>query len=311
MQPYLSDAFRGTVERRVLGPGETSLTLELKAVNDALAAADMSPRQIDAMIVSSFIPDTVYPGNAAYLARELGLQTPAWGVESGCAGTIVALQTATALVRAGEFRNVMVAVSFTYSRLVDPTDSLAWFMADGAGAFLVSEVPEGQGVLGTKTISTHETCGAFVLEPTLNAEGKPYLRLRSGDDLPGRLMRERASEQLRTCVAGALDAAGVKLNDINFFVFNTPVAWFSRFGARVLEIDPVKTISTYPSYGNMGAALTTANLYHAAYERRIRPDDLVLLYAVGSMSTAGATVVRWGDVALGPPPPPSDSLRRE
>ena len=41
------------------------------------------------------------------------------------------------------------------------------------------------------------------------------------------------------------------------------------------------------------------NLYRAAASGRLKPGDLVLLYTIGSVSSAGALVMRWGDVALG------------
>ena len=43
MMHYLKDPFRGTVERWVLGPNESSLTLEYRAAKDALNAAKLSP----------------------------------------------------------------------------------------------------------------------------------------------------------------------------------------------------------------------------------------------------------------------------
>jgi 3-oxoacyl-[acyl-carrier-protein] synthase-3 len=301
MAPYLSDPFRGTVERRALAPGETSLDIERRAAEGAIAAAGMSAADVGAVMVASMIPDTIGLGNAAHLTKKMGLSVPAWNVESACCGFVVATQTAAALVRAGEYESVLVIVSSANSRLLDDVDSLSWFMADGAGAALIGEVAPGEGFLGTKVIGTQETCNAFVFEAVAE-EGGSRVRLRGGDESAGRLMRERSEPQLHTCVDGALRAANVTLDDIQFFVFNTPVAWFARFCARALGIDPERTINMYPSYGNMGPALTTANLYHAAQARRIRKGDLVLVYAVGSVSTAGATVMRWGDVALGPLP---------
>jgi 3-oxoacyl-[acyl-carrier-protein] synthase-3 len=304
MAPYLSDPFRGTVERRALVPGETSIDIERRAAERVLAAAGMRAEEVGAVMVASMIPDTIGLGNAAHLTKRMGLSMPAWNVESACCGAVVTLQTASALVRSGDYGSVLVIVSSANSRLLDDRDSLSWFMADGAGAFLVGEVPAGEGVLGTKVIGTQETCNAFVFEavPAEDGGGKGRVQLRGGDESAGRLMRERSEPQLRTCVDGALAAAGVTLDDIHFFVFNTPVAWFARFCARALGIDPERTISMYPSYGNIGPALTTANLYHAAQSGKIRKGDLVLVYAVGSVSTAGATVMRCGDVALGPLP---------
>ena len=52
MLPYLSDPFRGTVERWVLGPGESSLTLEYRAAIDALNAAKLSLEEVELIIVA-------------------------------------------------------------------------------------------------------------------------------------------------------------------------------------------------------------------------------------------------------------------
>ncbi len=197
---------------------------------------------------------------------------------------------------------MLVIVSSANSRLLDDTDSLSWFMADGAGAAVIGATAPGEGFLGSKVIGTQETCNAFVFEAVSMGDDSARVRLKGGDESAGRLMRERSEPQLHACVDGALRAAGVTLDDIKFFVVNTPTAWFARFCARALGIDPERTISMYPTYGNMGPALTTANLYHAAASGRIKKGDLVLVYAVGSVSTAGATVMRWGDVALGPAP---------
>src|SRR5262249_9847621 len=251
MAPYLSDPFRGAVERRVLAPGEGSLDIELRAAREVLRARGISPGDLDAIMVASFTPDTMAAGNAAYLSRALGAQVPAWNLESACSSTIVGLQSATALIRAGEYRRVLLVVSCTYSRMLDPTDSLSWFMGDGAGALIIGPAPPGEGMLGTKVIGTQETCGAFYVDPVVNAGDAGAWRRRAGEGNAGRLMREGSADQLHTCVEGALAAAGASLHDVSFFVFNTPVAWFARFCARTLGIDPERTISMFPSYGNM------------------------------------------------------------
>jgi 3-oxoacyl-[acyl-carrier-protein] synthase-3 len=118
------------------------------------------------------------------------------------------------------------------------------------------------------------------------------------------VLRETSALHLRSCCEGAARAAGVALGDIDFFVFNTPTAWFDAFAARVLGVDRSRTISTNKLYGNIGPVWMPANLYHAACDGRVERGDLVMLYAVGSVSSASAVVMRWGDVALGPPPDP-------
>ncbi len=301
MLAYVDDPFRGTVERRVLPPGGTALSLETRAAKDALSAAKMSPGDVDLMIVCSFLPDQLGVGNSAFLARELGLKRAAWNIETACSSAIVAFETACALVQAGQYKNVLVVISCTYSRAADESDTLAWFLGDGATAFVVAPVPRGEGLLGQHTVHTAETCDTFYYRGASDDSGATKIQIQCSAST-GRVLHETAEPYLRACCAGAAESAGVKLSDIDFFVFNTPTAWNHAFAARALGIDLAKTISTYPSYGNIGPALVPVNLFHAAAEGKIKPGDVVMLYAIGSVSSATASVIRWGDVALGARP---------
>lgn len=304
MAPYTEDAFRGTVERRVLAPGELVIDVEKRAALAAIKAAGLKPGDIDLLICATFVSDHVGIGHAAFLSRDLELGGTSWNLETACASATEALRTAAALVRAGEHRTVLVVTSCMYSKVSDPKDTLTWFLGDGAAAFVVSEVAEPGAVIGSYFTHTGDTCGSIYYELS-DDPTTPRVCVRS-DRASGKLLRENSPRYLRECVAGALVRSQVTLDDIKFFVFNTPTAWYARFAARALGVDPERTISTYPTYANMGPVLMPANLYHAAAEGRIRKGDLVLLYSIGSVSSAGAVVIRWGDVALAPPPAPAE-----
>lgn len=308
--PYMSDPFRGTVERRVLAPEETSLSLEYGAAIDALEAANLSPDDIDLMLVTSLFPEQVTPGNAAFLAGKLGLTGAAWNIESTCTSALVSLQTACSLVRTGEYRNVLVVVSTTYSRYTDENDTLAFLSGDGAGAFVVGELKPNQGIMGTKIANTSATCGAFYNEFTTDEQGNVKMFIRGGKGA-SKMFNETTVRFIRLCCHGAIADAGLTLDDIDFFVFNTPSAWYSQVCTRALGIKPERTINLNPLYANIGPTFPIANLYHAAQAGKIKENDLVLVYTMGSSSNAGASVMRWGDVALGPAPAPSVSLPQE
>jgi 3-oxoacyl-[acyl-carrier-protein] synthase-3 len=301
MMPYLHDPFRGTKERRALAVGETALGLERQALLELLRAADRTPGDIDLLICVSFLPEHPGLGNAAFLANELGMAASVLNLESTCVGAMMALQTAHALVNGGVYRNAAVVVSCTYSRNLDLDDSLAWFLGDGVGAFLVEPRRGCATVLASHTVSTAETCGAFVWEYEQDAP-EPRLVVRPGKNNPSKSLRDTAGPNLLRCTEGVLKKAGMHLDDVKFLVVNTPVAWYHRFAARALGIDLERTLSTFEQFGNIGPALTTTNLFYAAHGRHIAAGDVVLLYGFGTVSNASAMLIRWGDVALGPAP---------
>lgn len=306
---YLPDPFRGSIERRVLAPDESSLTLEYQAAKEALDAAQLAPEDVDLAIVASLFPENIGPGSAAYLARKLELRCPAWNLESTCSSAIIALQNACALVKTQEYRNVLVVVSHIGSNSVDEEDTLSWSIGDGAGAFVVTSIKPNQGILATKIVPTVATCGAYSYELVTDAQGQPRMRTRTGENAS--MLAETAVDCVRTCCEGAAAAAGVTLEQINFFAFNTPTAWYASVCTRALGIDPERTINLYPRYANIGPVFPIANLYHAAQAGKIRENDLVLVYTNGAAATAAAMVMRWGDVALGSVPASPMSVTSE
>jgi len=309
VKPYLSDPFRGNVERRVLSPDESSLTLECQAARDTLAAAKLAPEEVELAIVTSLFSEQIISGNAAYLTCQLELRCPVWNLDSTCSSALVALQNAYALVQTGEYNNVLVVISHIGSKSVDEGDTLSWSMGDGAGAFVVDTLKPNQGILGTKVVPTAVTSSAYLHELTTDTDGKPQIRTRTGKNAS--LLAETAVDFVRTCCAGAIAAAGVTLDQIDFFAFNTPTAWYANVCTRALGIEPERTINLYPQYANIGPVLPIANLYHATLEGKIRENDLVLVYTNGAGATAAATIMCWGDVALGQVPAPPIGLAQE
>ncbi|NET52800.1 MAG: 3-oxoacyl-ACP synthase, partial [Merismopedia sp. SIO2A8] len=202
MIPYLSDPFRGTVEQRRLSPDESSLTLEYRAAKCALEAAKLSINEVDLLIVTSFLPEQIGFGNAAFLARLLGLQGGAWNLDATCGSTPVALETACALVQTGAYDNVLVVISCTYSRFFDEEDTLSWFFSDGAGAFVVSSLKPSQGILGTKTINTSTLCNQFSFKLTEDEHSNQRLRMQVAQGT-NQVVGETAADLLKNCCEGA------------------------------------------------------------------------------------------------------------
>lgn len=301
MQAYVNDPFRGVIHRRILDPDETSIDLEVRAGHEALQLAGIGAEDVDLLISVGFLPHHVGIGNAVYVAKRLGLRGSAWNLETACAGPLTALQTAFGLIRAGEFETVMVTVSCSYSRFARADDTMSWFLGDGGGAFVLGRVPDGSGYVSSYTMHTADTCGTWYYALELDDEGRPARVMRAHPGT-GRAMRRTAEKHMRTCCEGALAKAGLSLADIDFFVVHTPAAWFADFAADVLGLPRSRTTSIYRHFANVGPALTPINLHYAASTQRIWPGARVLVYGPGSVSSAAAMVMHWGDVALGRPP---------
>ena len=171
----------------------------------------MTAGDVDLVMVSSFTPDQLGVGNATFPRARARRQPPLLlDVEDGSLDSVVAFHTAAGLVQAGLYRNILVVVSSTCSRITDERDTLCWFLGDAAGAFVVGQVPEGQGLLGMHTVPTTETCDTFSLVLDRDPEAKKPMVVKVAQG-SGKILHETAEPYLKTCCEGAAKRAGVKI----------------------------------------------------------------------------------------------------
>ena len=305
--PYLVDPFRGNVERRVCSPTESSLDLEYRAAKEALDAPQLDASEVDLMMVATLFPEQIISGNAVNLAQKLNLQCPAWNLESTCSSALIALENARALIETQRYSRILVVTSHVGSNSVREDDTLSWSMGDAAGAFVVEA--NDRGILGSKIVNTVATYNAYGREILTNEQGEYKISTFTGDNISA--IAETAEDYIRICCLDAIADAGLSIKEIDFFIFNTPTAWYANLCVTALNIDPDRTVNLYPRYANIGSVYPLAGLYHAANEGQINADDLVLIYTNGAGATAGAMVVRWGEVTLGLAPAPSLNVSPE
>jgi 3-oxoacyl-[acyl-carrier-protein] synthase III len=296
---FMADPFRGTVERRILADDADPITLQRDTALSALAAAKCAVEDIDMMLVSSFPSTHIHLGDAAWLANALGVKVPAVNVESTCSGALASLQMASALVSSGQAERVLVVVSCIYSRTCDWSDTQCWFLGDGVGAYVVERAESGgeEGFKAFHSVSTAEACGAFEYRLEDTSDG-PRARIRANAPA-GKVLRNITPKSIKDACAGAAKKANVTLDEIDSFVSNTAVAWFTRTFADSLGMKDLDVVDTYPEFANIGPALNPVNLHRALSTGAVQPGDLVMLFAIGSVSNATACVMRVGDVAIG------------
>jgi 3-oxoacyl-[acyl-carrier-protein] synthase-3 len=299
MAPYLDDPFRGSQQRRVLGPGEDAHAMEAAAAQRLLDAAGLTPADIDLVLVSCLFPDQYVLGDAIGLADRMGFTCPCYNLESACGVGVADVVMGCALVESGRARRVLVITACTYSRSADADNPMSLTSGDGAAAFLLAPVPDGHGLLGWKGFATLESATSFGYDIVPDPNQRYLLKMWANADA-GRQLETCALKYLPAACHGALADAGLTVDDLDFAIFPTPTAWFAEFGRTMLGLSPDQTIDTYPRFANTGPVLMPQNLYYAAQQGKIGPGDHVLLYTLGSMSSSGAAVLRMSDLIVAP-----------
>jgi 3-oxoacyl-[acyl-carrier-protein] synthase-3 len=134
----------GIAERRWADPDETIVDMAEAAASKALANSGVSPEDVDFVLVATSTMPSPIPAAAPELASRLGMRAPgAYDVSSGCSGFVYALSSASAAVRTGQARNVLVVAAERFSGWLDFNDrSTCIILADGAGAAVVGPSDE-------------------------------------------------------------------------------------------------------------------------------------------------------------------------
>jgi 3-oxoacyl-[acyl-carrier-protein] synthase-3 len=112
--------------------------------------------------------------------------------------------------------------------------------------------------------------------------------------MDGRFVFKHAVTRMPEVLLETLNAASVKLDDIDLFLFHQANLRINEFVANKLKIPDSKVMNNIQRLGNCSAGALPILLAEASREGRIKPGQLVSLTAFGSGFTWGSAVVRWG-----------------
>ena len=286
---------RSGIERRhFAAEGQTTADLGTKAAQAALADADLTADDIDAIIVATSTADLTFPSCATMIQAGLGMTRGfAFDVQAVCAGFAFALTNANALILSGQAARVLVIGAETFSRLMDWTDrGTCVLFGDGAGA-LVLEAQEGHGT----------TADRGILSTDLNSDGrhKDILYVDGGTStgttghlrMEGKEVFRHAIEKLAETAHRALDKAGLSAGDVDWIVPHQANIRIIEGTAKKMQVPMDQVIVTVQDHGNTSAASIPLALSVGKARGQIKEGDLIVTEAIGGGLAWGAVVLRW------------------
>lgn len=290
----------GIRERRIAGPGETTASLAIHAGAAALKRAELTPNDIDLLIVATASPEQPIPHTGAFVADGLGMRCGSFDLGAGCSGFLYALVVANAMLVAKGAGRALVIGSETLSRFTDPTDrGTCIIFGDGAGAVVLelAEVGSDRGLLawdlatdGSATDILGIFAGGSRMPPTADTVAKREHFLH----MTGSEVFRRAVRAVVASAGTVLDAAGVTAADVDWFVPHQANARIVDAAATRLGIPDDRCVQNIDRYGNTSAASIPIAIEEAVEDGRIRDGDLVLLSGFGAGMTWGSALLRWG-----------------
>ena len=280
----------GIKSRHIAGEGETTRTLAVAAAKNALADAGLGADAVDLIIVATSTPDNTFPATATQVQADLGItRGAAFDMQAVCSGFIYALATADAMMKAGQANCVLVIGAETFSRILDWTDrGTCVLFGDGAGAFVLKSQEGEAGILASKLHSDGRHFAKLYVDggpSTTKTVG--YLRME------GREVFKHAVANMAEVVHTLVDAAGVKVADIDWFVPHQANKRILDSTAKKLGVAEDKFIVTLDRHGNTSAASIPLAFEVGVRTGRIKRGQLVLMEAMGGGFTWGGVVARY------------------
>ena len=295
----------GIQERRWIEPGQTPADLALAAAEAALKDADLDANDLDCILLATLSPEHHFPGTAFFLQERLGCQeTPCIDLHAQCTGFLYSLSFAESLVSSGKYERVLVVGCEVHSSGLDISTEgrdVSVIFGDGAGAVIV-EANRDQDDPGE------------ILAVRLGAEGEHAMRLcvdapasgvtprideqmiadkRHFPHMEGRFVFKHAVRRMPEVLQQTLSEAGIKLDEVDLFLFHQANLRINEFVANALEIPEERTFNNIMRYGNCSAGSIPMLLAESSRQGKLERGQLVSLTGFGSGFSWGSAIIRW------------------
>ena len=267
------------------------------AAERALAAADISGREIDLVILGSTTADEVCPNTASFIKNKLRAQkAAAFDLNSACTSWLYGLVIATDMIRAGTINNAVVVGSERLSIAMDwkKRESCCLF-GDGAGAVVLKKSDQEVGLLKSKVSCVPDSreylkIPRWGIQPAVHT-GELHLSL----DFDGGAIFKSAVNAMAYDCNHVMQEAGIGVDDIDLFIpHQANIRIINALGSK-LGIPADKTVITIDRYANTSAASIPIGLCEALENGLIRPHQTILMASFGAGLSCGAAVMQWGN----------------
>jgi len=287
----------GVLARRHAGENQCTSDLALEAARSCLGKINFPPEDIEGIILSTSSPDRIQPATASRVQHLLGASKAfAFDINSVCSGSVYGLHLADALIKTGQYGNILFVAAELYSKILNKTDFGTFpYFGDGAGATLLqgSAAPD-RGILQT-CLATDGSRSDTICVPG-GGTMMPYDKIThprlacfrmKGDDVFAFAI-EKGPAIIRQVVA----AAGVKLDDVKCFICHQANINILRGIADNLGVPLERFYVNLERYGNTASASVLIALDEALEEGVIGVGDMVVTAAFGGGLSWGANVIR-------------------
>jgi 3-oxoacyl-[acyl-carrier-protein] synthase-3 len=276
----------GIRERRFVGVADSAATLATGAAREALAAAGVTPHDVDLIICATVTPDLMCPSTACLIQSALGCPpVPAFDLSAACSGFLYALSVGEQHIRTGAAKCALVIGADVLSRTVDFTDrNTCILFGDAAGAAVLGPTTDRGGIHRIRLFADGtrqeliQVPSMVTPDPPPGPGTLPHLRhLR----MHGREVFKFAVYQMIELIEQAQKDCIELEREINLIVPHQVNSRIIDAALDAVELPADRVMVNLDKYGNTSAASVPVALDEAIRTGRAKRGDTVLMVAFG------------------------------
>lgn len=287
----------GIKERRLLKEeGKGTSFMAIKAAQNLLEKANLDPKDIDLVIMSTATPDMPVASTGVFVATEIGATNAfAFDLQAACSSFLYGMSVASAYIASGKYKKVLLIGSDKMSSIIDYTDRATCIIfGDGAGAVLFEPNTEGLGLqdeilksdgIGREFLKIE--AGGSILPPSEETvKNKQHFVFQDG-----KTVFKYAVSGMADVSEKIMERNNLSHDDINWLVAHQANRRIIDATANRMGLDEAKVLINIQKYGNTTSA--TLPLLLSDFENQLKKGDNIIFAAFGGGFTWGAIYLKW------------------
>ena len=290
---------RTGIKERHIAEEEATSDLAYEASLDALRNTNITPDEIELIIVATVTPDKPLPATALFVQEKLGADKAfAFDINAACSGFMYALSIANAYIKSGAVKNAIVIGAEELTKITDYKDrGTCIIFGDGAACVLLeSTEDEDEGILDIRLHSD----GHYTDLMQVPAMGSVEPCSKEAIDNRDIYIKMKGNETFKLAVRHiigvskeSLKQKNMDFKDIDLMVSHQANKRIIDLVAKKAGISPEKTVVTIDRHANTAAASIPLALDWSVKNKKVKKGDTILLNSFGASLTWSAAVIKW------------------
>lgn len=286
----------GIEKRHISADDEYTTDMASIAAKNAMKNANVSPDEIDLIMVGTVTPDYFTPSCACVVQNNIGaVNAAAFDYNAACSGFITGLSIAKNFIENGAYKNILIICADVLSKATDYADrGTCVLFGDAAGAAVVS-ASEEMGIMETVMGADGTGYNSITSLAYRNDEEEIEKRISHRKDtlwMAGQSVMKFAVKAMADASQMVLTKAGLTYDDIALVVPHQANYRIVDSAIKRMGIENDKVYLILKDYGNTSASCIPVALSKAMEEGKAKKGDKVILVGFGGGLTYAAAIVQ-------------------